>query len=293
MNKSINWYLVDSALTKAAITYPLSDNLATLQKTAAFPGAVLLVGQAGEVVYHKAFGCRSVLPEPSGMAADMIFDIASLTKALITTTIAMRLVEQGKLRLEDKIAKIFPKFEAHGKEEMSVLNLLTHTSGYAATAPFYKFINNNTALSNRAAIDIVYNEVFRTKLENMCGRVTKYSDIGFILLGHVLEEVSGLTLDKLAVKHVIAPLQLAHTGYIDLRNSQLAPNSDIIVPTAKCPWRQRILCAEVHDDNAWAMGGIAAHSGIFSNALDLHQFAFEMIECYHGRGGLINKEVMK
>ncbi|MFN8389762.1 MAG: serine hydrolase domain-containing protein [Bdellovibrionota bacterium] len=294
-----DWTKVDDALRGAAASWPEKHEG---RRTVVFPGAVLLVGQGGEIKYHKAFGCRSLVPELTELKSDMVFDIASLTKVLVTTTLAMQLVQEDLLSLDWRLSRIFQTFGTHGKETMTVRHLLTHMSGYTGTSPYYKSIakadnaGRSGVMTSRSAVEMVYNEIFRSKLENMPGKVTRYSDIGFILLGNAIEVVSGQHLDKLALKQVIRPLGLESTGYIDLstmRRRGLEPVLDSIVPTARCPWRGRILCGEVHDDNAWAMGGVAAHAGIFSTATDVHRFARELIECYHGRGSLVEKDTVR
>lgn len=266
------------------------------------PGVTLLVGSGGEVIYHAAFGCRSLQPAKTELKLGMVYDIASLTKVLITTTLAMQLVEEGLLNIDWRLSRIFQSFATHGKETMTVKHLLTHMSGYPATVPYYKYISKADTLGRsgvmtaRGATEMVYSEIFRGKLDNMPGKVTKYSDLGFILLGHAVEILTGHYLEKLAIKNVIRPLGLTNTGYIDLeaiKRHGIEPVVDSIVPTARCTWRGKILCGEVHDDNAWAMGGVAAHAGIFSDAIDLHRFATEMIRCYWGSGGLVSQEVMR
>jgi CubicO group peptidase (beta-lactamase class C family) len=152
-------------------------------------------------------------------------------------------------------------------------------------------------MTSRVATDMVYHEIFRGKLDNLPGKVAKYSDVGFILLGHALEVLSGgQTLDRLAIQRIFSPLELTGTGFVELsklKRGGLEPISEQIVPTVDCPWRRRILCGEVHDDNAWAMGGVAAHAGVFSNAIDIHTFATELIDCWHGRGDLVSKDVVR
>lgn len=266
------------------------------------PGAVLLVGCGGNVEYFEAFGCRSLVPEQTPLGKGMVFDVASLTKVLVTTTLAMQLMESGELAFDRRLSRIFQTFGTHGKESMTIAHLLTHTSGYPPTAPFYKSIaradtmGRSGLMTSRGAAELVYNEIFRARLDNMPGKVTRYSDIGFLLLGHAIETVTGTSLDKLAAKNVFKPLGLKATGYIDLANMRrrgLEPVVDDIVPTARCPWRGRVLCGEVHDDNAWAMGGVAAHAGVFSTAHDVHLFASEMIRCYRGRGTLVSADVIR
>jgi CubicO group peptidase (beta-lactamase class C family) len=175
-------------------------------------------------------------------------------------------------------------------------------SGYPGTAPFYKVIakadnsSRTGVMTSRGAVEIIHNEIFRAKLDNLPGRVTKYSDIGFILLGHAIEHLSGSPLEKLANRVVFGPLGMHSSGFIDLpllKRKGIEPNLDLIVPTARCPWRGRILCGEVHDDNAWAMGGIAPHAGVFTTAEDIHKFAWEMIRCWKGENGLIEQPIMR
>ncbi len=301
VSRERDWSKVEDALRGAAT--PFRHSSATPErKTPAFPGAVLLVGQGGEIVFHEAFGCRSVVPDPTEMKKDMVFDVASLTKVLITTSLMMQLVQEELINLDWRVSRVVQTFGTHGKESMTIRHLLTHMSGYAGTHPYYKYIakadNAGRAgvMTSKSAAEMVYNEIFRSKLENMPGKVTRYSDIGFMLLGHCIETVAGQSLDKLALKHVIKPLGLESTGYIDLSNLRrrgLEPVLDSIVPTARCPWRGRLLCGEVHDDNAWAMGGIAAHAGIFTTAQDLHKFAAELIACYHGTGSFIERDVVR
>lgn len=297
--RAVDWSKVEAAMANAAA---LPEGASEARRQIVFPGAVLLVAERGEVLLRKSFGCRSLVPERTALSADMVYDVASLTKVLVTTTLAMQLVQENLMQLDWRLSRIFQTFGTHGKETMTVRHLLTHRSGYAATHPYYKYIakadNTNRAgvMTSRSASEMVYNEIFRSKLENMPGRVTRYSDIGFILLGYAIETIAGQPLDKLALKQVLKPMGLRSTGYIDLssvKRRRLEPVTDMIVPTARCPWRGRILCGEVHDDNAWAMGGVAAHAGIFSTVNDLHLFAKELLDCYHGRGQLISRDTVR
>lgn len=300
-----DWSRVDEALRSAAVEFRPNlspHDVQAFRNRAVFPGAALLVGVGGEVVYHRIVGCRSLTPEVSPATEDLVYDVASLTKVMVTTALAMMLVERGELTLDRRLSRIFQTFGTHGKETMTIRHLLTHTSGYPATAPFYKSIaradkaERSNVLTSRGAKEIVLNEIFRAKLENMPGKVTRYSDIGFILLGSAIETISGSSLDRLAHRHIFKALGLDSTGYIDLttiRRRGLEPVVETIAPTARCPWRGRILCGEVHDDNAWAMGGIGAHAGVFSTAADVHKFAYEMIRAYRGTSDFIDRDVVR
>lgn len=268
-----------------------------------FPGAVLLVGQGGEIVFQKGVGCRSLVPEITPLRQEMVFDVASLTKPIVATTLIMQLVDRGLLNLNRRVANLIPSFGTHGKERITVRQLLSHSAGFPATLPYYKLVAKADSsdragiMTSRGAVEMVYNEICRSKPEQPAGKSAKYSDVGFILLGNIIEVLNGgVQLDRIAIREIFQPLSLHSMGYIDLsklRRRGLAPVTEIIVPTAECPWRGRLLCGEVHDDNAWAIGGIAGHAGLFSSAADIHGFASEMIRCFHGDGRLINRDVVR
>jgi len=296
------WTHVTDALHQAAVP-PELDDAAALKKKHVFPGAVLLVGHKGEIVYHKAVGSRSLTPHVTPATLDTVYDISSLTKALVTTTLTMQMVDRGLLEVDRRLSRIFQTFGTLGKERMSVRHLLTHTSGYPAVIPFHRMISKADRgerwgiMTSRGAVEMVYGEIFRAKLDHVPGKVTTYSDVGYILLGAVLEVCSGsLQLEKIATKNIFKPLNLKSTGFIDLskvRRRGIVPVSEMIAPTLDCAWRSKILCGEVHDDNAWAMGGVAGHAGVFSTAEEVHKMAAELLNCYHGRSEFISKEVVR
>jgi CubicO group peptidase (beta-lactamase class C family) len=297
---SISWSKVDDLMREAVIDPATADN--KKHPAAAFPGAVLLVGSGDDIVYHQAFGSRSIVPQPSRMDESIVFDVASLTKAVVTTALCMYLQERGMLEVDRKLSHIFQTFSVHGKERISVRNLLSHSSGYPAYVPFYKRIAKADSgdrigfMGTRDAAASVYSEIFRLRLDHLPGKVACYSDVGFILLGSVVETLSGMALDRLAVREIFKPLSMQSTGFIDLsavKRRVLVPENEAIAPTNNCPWRRRMICGEVQDENAWAMGGVAGHAGLFSTARDLHAFASEMIRCFHGEGKLFSKETVR
>ena len=299
--KSVNWEKVDKLLDQASVPLGTKANMDLKKAGFAFPGAVLHISCGGEVLYHKAAGCRSVHPEVSELQKEMVYDVSSLTKVVVTTSLAMYLVERGLLDVDRRLSHVFQTFSIHGKERMTVRDLLMHTSGYAAYAPFYKRIAKSDDvercgfMSTRGASESVCQEIFRMRLENIPGKVAKYSDIGFILLGHVIEQVSGMSLRRLAEREIFSRLKMHSSGFIDLselKRKAVVPVNDAIAPTNICSWRRRLICGEVQDENAWAMGGIAGHAGLFSTAADLDIFCQEMINCYHGRGTLFDKNLV-
>ena len=222
------------------------------------PGAVLLVWHDGQVIYRKAFGNRALEPRKEAMTVDTIFDIASLTKVVATTTAVMQLVQKGEVRLNDPVAKYIPEFAQNGKEDITVRNLLTHFSGLRAD------IDLTPPWDGRdAALRLSYAET----PEYSPGSRFLYSDTNFITLGALVERVSGSTLDAYCARKIFAPLRMTHTRFLP--------------PAA---WRRKIAPTEydeqgkmlrgiVHDPRARRMGGVAGHAGLFSTADDLSRFA--------------------
>jgi len=222
------------------------------------PGAVLLVWHDGQVIYRKAFGNRALEPRKEAMTVDTIFDIASLTKVVATTTAVMQLVQKGEVRLNDPVAKYIPEFAQNGKEDITVRNLLTHFSGLRAD------IDLTPPWDGRdAALRLSYAET----PDYSPGSRFLYSDTNFITLGALVEKVSGSTLDAYCAKKIFAPLRMTHTRFLP--------------PAA---WRRKIAPTEydeqgkmlrgiVHDPRARRMGGVAGHAGLFSTADDLSKFA--------------------
>jgi uncharacterized protein YbbC (DUF1343 family)/CubicO group peptidase (beta-lactamase class C family) len=234
------------------------------------PGAVLLVGHDGKVVYRKAYGYRELEPKRVPMTVDTIFDLASLTKVIATTTAVMQLVEQGKVRLNDPVAKYIPEFGQNGKEDITIRQLLTHYSGLAPdldlTTPWE---TKNTA----------YQLACVEPPETTPGSGFVYSDINFIMLGDLVEKVSGETLDVYTEKHIFEPLKMTHTRF--LPPASWRPK---IAPT-QYDENNHMLWGVVHDPTARRMGGVAGHAGLFSTADDLAKFAQTLL---NGGDGILS-----
>ena len=246
---------------------PLDDILqsATAANAGAqIPGAVVVIGHQGRVVYHKAFGWRSLEPVREPMTVDTVFDVASLTKCLVTATAAMQLVEKGRLRLNDPVAQLLPGFAANGKQEITVRQLLTHFSGLRADLDI-------SSPARWAGKQQAYELANRETPVSAPGARFRYSDINFIVLGELVESLSGMGLDQYAAEHVFQPLAMIRTRY-------LPPSSWIpgIAPTEYD--NGRMLRGVVHDPTARAMGGVAGHAGVFSTADDLARFAQAMLD---------------
>lgn len=221
------------------------------------PGAVLVFGDARHIWLRRAWGWRALDPSPEPMTADTVFDLASLTKVIVTTTALMQLVERGRVRLDSPVAGYWPAFAAHGKQDITVRQLLTHSSGLRAD------------LDLREAWSGYAGAMRRVESETPViapGTRTLYSDINFIALGELVRRVTGLPLQVYARRHVLDPAGMRETGF--LPDSKLGSR---IAPTERVDGA--FLRGTVHDPTARRMGGVAGHAGLFGTADDLARFA--------------------
>lgn len=222
------------------------------------PGAVLLVGHNGKVVYRKAFGARSLEPARKAMTTDTIFDLASLTKCIATTTAVMQLVEQGRIRLNDPVAAYLPEFTQNGKGQITIRELLTHYSGLAPDLDLKEPWQGK---------DVAFRMAMESHLANPPGTRFVYSDINFQTLAFVVEKVSGRPLDEYTLKNIFLPLGMKETRFLPP-----AAWSARIAPT-EYDENGKMLRGIVHDPTARRMGGVAGHAGLFSTADDLALYA--------------------
>jgi len=224
------------------------------------PGAVVLVGHEGQVVYLRAFGHRALVPQTLPMTADTLFDLASLTKVVATTTAVMQLVEQGKIRLEQPVADYWPEFKANGKEEITIRELMTHYSGFRPDLDLMpQWSGYETAMKMIVAESPIVPP----------GTRFIYSDINYETLGELVRRVSGEPLDVYSTRHIFGPL--------GMRDTMFKPPSGLRDRIAPIQYQNgtkgKMLWGEVHDPTAYNMGGVAGHAGLFSTAADLSIFA--------------------
>lgn len=239
------------------------------------PGAVVLVTHRGRTIYREAFGLRSVRPAREPMTIDTLFDLASLTKVVATAPTVMALVEDGALRLGDRVANHLPGFERHGKEAITVEQLLTHVSGLRPDLPLEEEFEG---------ADEALRRIFDERLEASPGERFIYSDLNFILLGLIVERLSGRTLDLFAGERLFDPIGMRETTFRPAAGAR-----ERIAPTEACTplgWPCGspdgvMLRGTVHDPTARRMGGVAGHAGLFSTADDLARFGAMLL----ARGG--------
>jgi CubicO group peptidase (beta-lactamase class C family) len=230
-----------------------------------FPGAAVIVGRRGAVVYEQGFGALSWGAGAAPVSTDeSIYDLASLTKVVGTTTAAMVLFDEGKLDLDEKVSHYVPDFVGGKREMATVRMLLAHRAGLPAGRELWRKAKNNPALAREMVVT--------TKLAYTPGTGMIYSDLGADILGFVVESASGQSLDKFVAERVFRPLGMKNTGFLPA--DSLKPR---IAPTEVAPPRGYPLRGEVHDENAHALGNVAGHAGLFSSAGDLAIFAQMML----------------
>ena len=230
------------------------------------PGAVVVVGRGDRILYQKAIGNRALVPATEPMTLDTVFDLASLTKVVATTTSVMILVEQGRIRLSDRVSSYIPGFERYGKADITIRHLLTHVSGLRPDVDLA-----DLWMGYETAIGLAVDEVPTSRP----GERFVYSDINFFLLGDIVQRVSGQPLDRFARERIFEPLGMRDTTFNP--PASLAPR---IAPTESCTqygWPcqgpgMAMLRGVVHDPTARRMGGVAGHAGVFSTAADLATF---------------------
>ena len=271
------------------------------------PGAVLLIKKGNKTILHKAYGFAQLkdkedkpLKAPIRMTKNHLFDIASLTKVIGTTTSIMYLADKGLISVEDKVGKYIPAFKMADKENITIRHLLTHTSGLYAWYPMY--------YKSSSKYD-TYLLISKLPLQDSIGKLRKYSDLGFTILGQIIETVTNRILDKFEQEYIFKPLRMQHTCYNPLSknnkfkiastsfgnpfekrmvyDSTLHMRPKEIDPATWNRWRKYTLTGEVNDGNSWyASGGVSGAAGLFSTAADIQKLVDMLLK----KGGVSGKQ---
>ena len=282
---------------------------------AEMPGAVVYarMSRHGEVIEHfSRHGLAVVRPERIPMARDTIFDLASLTKPMATTTAAMLLVHEGALGLDDPVSKVLPTFSERDKDPVTIRHLLTHSSGLRKSGPArtkqsaYEGYHNSLLEKERktgerligtpAAREIVIDRVLRSGLMHLPGEAAVYGDLDMIVLGAAVEAVSHQRLDEFCQQRIFGPLGMKDTFFIRLGDNEPGLPPALrrrVAASENCSWRERVLWGEVHDPNASVMGGVAGHAGLFSTVDDIMTFATTLLDVWHGRSDVWPQKLVK
>ena len=225
-------------------------------KDSAFPGAVVLVSKDGKIIYEKAFGQLTYDDTSASVTINTIYDIASLTKVIATTTAIMICYDKDLFSLDDPVVEYLPEFSKNGKEKVTIKNLLLHNGGLLAFKRFY---------TNYSSADEIIKDIYKTPLSYEPGSNTVYSDLGFITLAKIVEQVTGKSIDAFCKEEIFKPIQMNSTFFNP-------PDSLIhkIAPTEfDNYWRNKLVWGEVHDETASLLNRVAGHAGLFSTAKDI------------------------
>ncbi|MEK6802221.1 MAG: serine hydrolase [Nitrospirota bacterium] len=280
--------------------HPIQAALQAAVDDGTFPGAVLAVRLRGTLVYEGAVGRLSPQIPGEGVTIHTCYDLASLTKVLATTTALLLLMQRGKLTLDDRIDRILIELQGSAVGSATLRQLLTHSSGLPGWRPYYERLVLLDAVWSgfqgaSSAREAVLGYIAQEELIYERGSRSLYSDLGFMLLGWAVERLAGESLDQFCNSQIYRSLEAQPLAYIP-RGSQAMPaaslESHAIAPTEDDPWRGRTLCGEVHDENAFALGGVAGHAGLFGGARAVLAVAKAWMDGRRGKTGLLRPELV-
>jgi len=262
--------------------HPVDSALTDAIRHGVFPAADLLVAKNGELIHHGYYG---------DARDGTHFDVASFTKPICTSTLIIQLIAEGKLDLNTTIDHYYgDKNKSHAG--INIEALLNHTSGLPAWKPYYRELPSSIVATNEGkkfVLDACINE----PAERKPGEQILYSDIGYILLGDIIERTCDMQLDQIFHERIAKPLGMKDTFFVNLADE--SKNQTVrrrFAATEDCHWRERVMHGQVHDQNCYAMGGVAGHAGLFSTAKDVHRFLAALMPCFEHAGGFLPHDLL-
>ncbi len=264
-----------------------------------FPGGALLVSVRGRTAHVSFHGRRSLEPPGDPVDAATCFDLASLTKVLATAPLVLLSIQRGRLALDAAVHGILRGYTGGGREAITVRMLLDHSSGLPAWRPFYQELASKAGgawLTTAAGRDAVRRMAAAEVPEARPGSRAFYSDLGFILLDWILEQVNGRPSDVLFSEWLAGPLSLENLFFVDLKSPDKAARARhgrAFAATERCPWRSRVLIGEVHDENTYAMGGVSGQAGLFGTVHDVARLAEVWLRGFLRDGGLFGPQLVR
>jgi CubicO group peptidase (beta-lactamase class C family) len=262
----------------------------------------------GKIIGQAAAGLSSRSNDNGGAVGDIqatvdtVYDVSELTQILVTVPLLMLMVEEGKLDLNHRVSRYLPSFNVLGKSTVTIGHLLSHTSGLPAQVSFYDVLYSEHGqaalglISGKGARDFILNSIMRSGLKYPSETKQSYSEQNFILLGAIIELLTGLTLEKAAQKFIFKPLNLRSTSFIDislLRRRGLQTRNEMIAVTDICPRREKLAWGEVFDETGFVMGGISGHTGLFATAHDVAAICNEFLSAAAGKSQMLSRSVVK
>jgi len=264
-----------------------------------FPGGALLVSVRGQPVHVSFHGRRSLEPPGGPVDAETCFDLASLTKVLATTPLVVLSIQRGRLALDEPVHRTLKSYAGGGREAITVRMLLDHSGGLPAWRPYYQEMAataDGTWLATVKGQEAVRRMAAAEVPEVQPGSRSLYSDLGFILLDWILEQVNGQPSDVLFSEWLAGPLSLGGLFFVDLKfpdKAARARRGRAFAATERCPWRGRTLIGEVHDDNTYAMGGVSGQAGLFGTIQDVAAVAEAWLNAFLHRDGLFESHLVQ
>jgi len=240
-----------------------------------FSGGVLMASQHGDVLIHQAFG-QADLTTGTPVSIRTVFDLASLTKPLATTLAVLKLIEHAQLTLGHTLGDFMVPCRGTDKAEISVRHLLYHNSGLPDYRPYFKELAAADPTRRR---ELILTRILEEPLTSSIGEKVVYSDLGFILLRGIVEIASGSRLDDIVRHDIYCPLKLRDLFFVDVENPL---SDDRFAATENCPWRHTLIRGVVSDENAYVVGGVDGHAGLFGTAADVHRLLWEILGTYSG-----------
>jgi len=244
-----------------------------------YPGAALLVARDGKVVFQKEAGHLSSMPGSASVGRQTVFDLASLTKPLATTLALMRLVDRGKVDLDEPLSGLITGLSVKDKKEITLRLILSHSAGFADWRPFYLDLVKYRPEERK---DLLRKWIVEEPLVYKPGKGSVYSDLGFMILEWIVEGLSGMALHESVEKYFYCPLSLNRI-FLNTEPSSTRFSNDIYAATEDCLWRKRVIQGEVHDENAFALGGYSGHAGLFGDAQGAFTLVNMLREHYYGK----------
>jgi len=282
----------------------IDSAVTTAIASGATPGAALVVGRGERVVFEGYYGFLAKGEPP--VTRDTVYDLSSLTKPLATLACVLRIAAANRLSLSAPLHTILPEFTGDDRDarrgDVTLRDALAHCAGLPARKLYFDAL---AEIERRDGVSLVGTEegsrwiltqALTELLVDAPGRVVTYSDVGYIVLGGWLERVTGLTLDRVFSEQIAAPLSLGVTGFMRKRSGCSARKPvDIghVAPTDRCAWRGRVIRGEVQDENAYAMGGVAGHAGLFSSAVEVHRLVAAFVRSFESHGGLFDHALVR
>lgn len=256
----------------------LRDLMRSAVDRGVFPGGVLLTARNSQILYSEAFGLARLSPKRP-MTTDTVFDLASLTKPLATAVSLMVLAGQGAIGLNQTLGTIVSEFSDTDKGQITIRQLASHVSGLPDYRPYFNKLKDLTPSQAKSGMERL---LVAEPLINRPGEVCLYSDLGFMILQWVIDMVTGTCLDEFVERSVYRPLGLKYLFFNHLDKAE-AKRHCSYAATEACPWRDKILDGEVHDDNAYVLGGVAGHAGLFGTAQDIFRLLQHLLDVDSGK----------